>query len=318
MSRVDTLVAAMDSLAVKFLEFTRVVRNDNNKVAVFFEGEDEKYYSIRLATGAPGVEWGGVRCGGKRKVIQMRERIRQHSEYGKSRCIFFVDADFDDNTDLHDYADVYVTPGYSVENFYISDSAFQRILSAEFDVTPYGESSACFEKAFDSFTASKRAYLDAVEDFNCWLRSCRILERTGALTGRLNLNNLEFSSLVNVGLGVCVSVYDADNIEALFPDMVFNVVVDKESSRAILASCSHEASFRGKQQLEFMRVFLTLLKTDRCKKNGRTIFAEKGNVRMNLTKANCLSELSQYADTPKCLLAFLDTYKRGLDMAAIA
>jgi hypothetical protein len=54
-----------------------------------------------------------------------------------------------------------------------------------------------------------------------------------------------------------------------------------------------------------MRIFLTQLKADRNIKAGRKVFKEKGNVKLQLTKGNTISELSQYADTPQCLRDFL-------------
>ncbi len=63
--------------------------------------------------------------------------------------------------------------------------------------------------------------------------------------------------------------------------------------------------FRGKQNLDFFRAFILLLRDDRGKKSGRELFLKSGKVKLQLTKANTLSELSQYADTPTCLKKFL-------------
>ena len=76
-----------------------------------------------------------------------------------------------------------------------------------------------------------------------------------------------------------------------------------------------ERWFRGKQHLEFFRSFLGKLKEDRCKKSAREIFKLKGNVKLNLTKANSISELSQYAETPSCLKAFLENQNFSLSAA---
>ncbi|MCH2559469.1 MAG: hypothetical protein MK005_19520 [Alcanivorax sp.] len=55
MSRVDLLVKARDNLSVKFMEFTRIASKKKSKYALFFEGEDEKYYSVRINSIRPDI-----------------------------------------------------------------------------------------------------------------------------------------------------------------------------------------------------------------------------------------------------------------------
>jgi hypothetical protein len=83
-------------------------------------------------------------------------------------------------------------------------------------------------------------------------------------------------------------------------------VVDVYDSIKYFENFDKELWFRGKQHIGFFRVFINLLIDDRCKKSDRKVFAEKGNVRLaKLSKDNVISELSQYADTPICLINFL-------------
>ncbi len=53
------------------------------------------------------------------------------------------------------------------------------------------------------------------------------------------------------------------------------------------------------------------LKEDKVSDNP-TFFASKGRVMISLSKDNCISELSQYAETPDCLLSFLENAKVSL------
>ena len=91
MSRVDVLVGARSNLSVKFLEFTRIVSKGRSKYALFFEGEDEKYYAVRVNNIRPDIEWRPVNCGGKSNVISLRNKVRSHPVYFDSLCMFFYD-----------------------------------------------------------------------------------------------------------------------------------------------------------------------------------------------------------------------------------
>ncbi|MBS0925997.1 hypothetical protein JK188_16050, partial [Providencia sp. JGM181] len=91
----------------------------------------------------------------------------------------------------------------------------------------------------------------------------------------------------------------------IFSELPSDLIINLDESKCYLENLNGELWFRGKQNLEFFRIFLQKIKEDRCKKTGRCIFKEKGNVRLQLSKLNCISELSQYAETPKCLHEFL-------------
>ncbi|MEH6641024.1 DUF4435 domain-containing protein [Vreelandella glaciei] len=309
MSRVDILVEARGSLSVKFMEFTRVI--SKGKYAVFFEGEDEKYYSVRINTISPGVRWTGIVSGGKSNVINLRAMIRRHTTYCNSQCIFFVDADFDDNASVENYEDVYITPCYSVENFYLSDEAFCRILNAEYGINDSQESLVSYNNSLEFFKLTKNLYLNAIMPFNCLIRELRIMEEKGSLEGRLNINNIKFEDLVRVGLGEVEKIYDEKKPKCVFSELSETMTIDISESKRYFNNINGELWFRGKQNLEFLRVFLGRLKEDCGKKESRTVFENKASIKLQLTKGNCMSELSQYADTPHCLKSFLELRLAG-------
>ncbi|MEZ8652053.1 hypothetical protein AB6D92_24275 [Vibrio splendidus] len=83
-------------------------------------------------------------------------------------------------------------------------------------------------------------------------------------------------------------------------------------SESYFESSEHsvEDLLRGKQQLEFLRLFLTRLKDERSKKDN-VIFSKRTPVKLQLSKANILSELSQYAVTTSCLVEYLKDINRA-------
>ncbi|BEM32304.1 hypothetical protein SME06J_09960 [Serratia marcescens] len=303
MSRVETLVKSRDNLSVKFMEFTRIA--SKNMYAIFFEGEDEKYYSVRINSIRPDLKWSGVNCGGKCNVLNIRKKIRTHQVYATALSMFFVDADFDDNSELTECFDVYVTPCYSVENFYTSKEAFVRVLSAEFGVNEFSDTGSCFNNAIDAFKETKDSYLDAIKEFNFLIRELRLKENRSELIGRLNINNVKFESLIKVDIGRVEKLYDEKIPNSIFPDLSDGLDLQLDNSKQYFSDMSTEKWFRGKQNLEFLRVFIDQIKIERCKKGERKIFKDKGNVKLQTTKGNFISELSQYADTSPCLLDFL-------------
>lgn len=313
MSRVEKLIKSRGNLSVKFMEFTRIV--SKGRYAVFFEGEDEKYYSIRINSIRPDIEWSGINGGGKSNVIELRGKIRKHETYADALCMFFVDADFDDNSEFSDFSDTYVTPCYSVENFYISLDAFIRILSAEFGINDSRDNEQCYVNCIKNFQDTKSEYLNSIKYFNFLIRELRLMERKGELEGSLNINNINFENLVRVDLGVVEKVYDEKKPKSIFSDLREDMIVDLNGSEKHFKDLPGDLWFRGKQNLEFFRVFIEKLKFERCRKGARKIFKDKGVVKLQMSKGNCISEISQYADTPSCLKKFLEVQKSVLHAA---
>jgi hypothetical protein len=306
MSRVEVLKTSRNSISVKFLEFTRIVSKSTNRVAIFFEGEDEKYFSGRINNIRPDIKWSGVNSKGKFNVVELRTKIRKHPVYQNSSCLFFVDRDFDSNADINGLNDIYLTPCYSIENLYISNSTFERIIAAEFGLSDTTEEHKCYEKLLNIYIKTKDSYLQEIKYFNCLIRELRKMEYKGTINSRLNINNLSIDDLVSVNIGNVVKKYNENAPFSLFSELPHDLQVCLQSSEDHFAELSAELWYRGKQHLEFLRVFLGRVKEDRCKKTSRILFQSKGNVKLSLTKANTISELSQYADTPPCLKEFLE------------
>lgn len=262
MSRVEMLSNSRDSGSVRFLEFTRIVSRNKQKIAVFFEGEDEKYYSIRINTFVPELSWSGIKCGGKAKVLEMKTKIEHHPTYKNHRCIYFIDSDFDDNTEHLDANNVYVTPCYSIENLYISDACFIRILNAEFGINDCCEEHEDFETCLKLFKTQKEKYLNEISNFNYMIRDIRQKENDKKSKSKLNINNIDFDKVIKVSLDDVISCYDKNNAKSVFPDLASDIEIDFDVHNTFFADKCSETWFRGKQHLEFLRVFLTNIKTD--------------------------------------------------------
>lgn len=305
MNRVEVMKAARVTPSVKFMEFTRIYSSKGKDHCIsFFEGEDAKYYTVRINNILSTQQITSVNCGGKKNVIGVRKLIRGHRNYSDAFCIFFVDRDFDDNSEFSNWQDTYVTPCYSVENFYLNSESFSCFLMAEMNLSPYGEERECYNKTLEVY----RAFINDLEkiflDFNSWIYIYKINEYEGRNV-ELNLNNIDVDKLVEFDCfalkriyGTCLELFP--NAYEIDDEMLLSAKSYFEDLEVPLIN-----NFRGKQLLECLRIFLEALKRDRTQKKDRVIFENKGSVKIMLTKNNMLSEYSQYANTPKCLKKFL-------------
>ncbi|MED5613330.1 DUF4435 domain-containing protein [Janthinobacterium sp. P210005] len=309
MDRIEKMKASVQSYSVKFMEVTRIFSKMPDAYVCIFEGEDSKYYSPRLNCILDQESWRGVNAGGKSKVLEIHNCISEHPIYSGFRYACFIDSDYDHWTDYSGKGKLYKTAGYSIENYYTTDYAVRNIIASEFNISEFGEESGDFNKVIAMYLDLLDIFCYAVSEFNYYAKAHRIMERNGAAKIKLNLSNVKISDLVKIDLDSVVVAYDTENPATIFKDAQ-GIHFDKEAlleAEVTLPKEKWQTQFRGKQQMEFLRHWLSLLKSDRCSKNPK-IFSKSGNVKISLSKENCISELSQYASTPGCLKSFLDNF----------
>lgn len=309
MNRVQRMQEQGSSYSVKFFEMTRIHSKDNSILICIFEGEDEKYYSNRLNSFKGQGCWSGINTGGRLPVLKLIETIDKHDLYSKISYAGFIDRDYEDWFVNPNPNKIYVTPCYSIENLYVTENCFKQILSAEFGITEFNENKDDFVKCLNVFKGRLNEFLDGVEKFNLWVKAHRIMKRDDDKVRNLNLGNINTKNIVRVNIDDSTMVYNPNDPLTIFKDLAgFNFSLDamKEASNSFQNS-NRAYFFRGKQQIDFMRELLLKLKNDRTSKNPQ-FFSKKGNVSISISKDNAISELSQYADTPDCLVSFIQSY----------
>lgn len=312
MDRVNKLKESAGAASVKFMEFMRVSSKNPDTVICVFEGEDEKYYSPRLTVYLNPLEWHGINAGGKKNVIALFNLISSHPIYQKSRFLCFVDKDFESWWVNPCSEKIYQTPCYSIENLYMSEQVFKRVLSSEFQITEFNESSSEFEKCTGLFSRLKGEYFQIATPFNITLKAFRIMQRDEKESIVVNANNIKINKLISLTLDGVVPAYDLENALELFREATnANLCPDSyaEASASLMAG-SQENDFRGKQNADFFRLFLSALKSDRVS-DTPVFFPQRKPVKLNLSRENFISELSQYASTPDCLVSFLTNYREA-------
>ena len=129
----EALAKKRSEAAVVYSRFALLIpKYGTDVVYCFVEGYDMPYYraSIRNICRKEPVE---IRCHGKASVIAANKYIEGREDCKMYTKRYFVDRDFDENKDLPE--SVFVTDGYAIENYYLSDKCVSNILETEFKIS---------------------------------------------------------------------------------------------------------------------------------------------------------------------------------------
>ncbi|WP_155740274.1 DUF4435 domain-containing protein [Burkholderia territorii] len=270
-----------------------------------YEGKDSQYYGSRISSITGRSRIATIVAKGKKNVINIFEHTAENSDIDRTRLAFFVDKDFD-ATHPSDPS-FYVTPGYSIENFYITDEAFAAILQNEFDMHGY-EYRNKIAKLTQTFNGWRERMCRSAAMLNAWIFFQK--QQPGY---SLNLSDVKFTELFELSFNgrrfSCKPRYNLTALKHLFPS------ASPASAKNIAASLvqlqqngSAELSYRGKYFMEFLHFALDHLKKDALNK-PHLFFGKKIKPTLPLTKRNLLNELAQHATTPPCLRTFLAAYQ---------
>ncbi len=306
MDRIEVMQQAGSGMSVKFTEVTRAYSKDKSQLICIFEGEDEKYFCARINQALNDRKWHPINTGGKAVVLELFDTISNHPDYKTIDYKCFVDHDFEDWYQNPEPRKIYITPCYSIENLYVSESVFKRVMSAEFNVNEHAGDGSDYAQCIAFFRQRLEEYLNHVQTFNHWIKAQRIMVRDHKSNKKLNIRNIKLKSLVETDINSVTIKYDPTDSTTIFSgDQALTIdTTSLIEAQNTLPVSQGAVKFRGKQNIEFLRSLLTILKTDRTSDNPN-IFSTRGNVRLQLSKDNIISELSQYAETPRCLVNFL-------------
>lgn len=245
-------------------------------------------------------------CGGKGAVMKINDLWfrRYQGKAGSSKCLFFLDRDFDCKGSLAIHPPVYVTPKYSIENFFVTERSARRILENEFKVGNEEDVEKCDALAF--FEDMLCQFLDSANELNAWIFLQRKYRLTDPQGYKCHLNGVTFSKLFRVRVDGVQKLYAHASLEALFPDAR---PIDPDVLARYddwFSSTNRRKVFRGKYLIDFLKEILQILREDRGTK-APALFEKKCKVTPNLASGDVVSALSQYATTPACLKTFLAT-----------
>jgi hypothetical protein len=307
MDRAEKLRGERDSYAVTLSNFILSSNKQPERLFCFFEGEDDKYYCVRIDQAIPNSNYASIPCKGKKNLLHIHDIVTTNREYQNHWIAFFTDRDFDTEEKLIDSPVLYYTPCYSIENLYVSLVVFQKILRTEFKISDTDETTQDnFAALSNLFQNMIDRFLDEIEDFMIW-RLIQI-QKVKLSENQYSSLDINLDELVLIGIETVEKKYKLDDLFAKCP------IEDKEWQEKIewiRQQREHRwRIFRGKDQIEFLRKLLTKLKEDATSRNPQ-FFIKKIAVKLSLSKDNIISELSQYAITPDCLHEFLKSIEKN-------
>lgn len=315
---IDILREEADSEHVAFTNFTLKYKNECDKLYCFFEGEDDKkYYSFRIKH-ITERDFFEFPCGGKEQVIKAYNLINSKKEYKISKILFFIDKDFDGEK-VYSNPQIYTTPCYSIENFYTSKKAMCNILKDEFSLQ---EDDSDFSLVIDIYENLQSKFHSETLILNSWL-ACQSDKRTNSkLQSRLKIDNCTNDMFKKIVKSDLKSIYEFPQISShkKIEENVFvkasKVSSDDLSNKIIFFDTKNKQQlFRGKFEIKFLASFLNKLQTE-IGNNSSQLFSNVHNCNLRFEVDNILSVLTQYADTPECLMKYLKRYNKNLTITS--
>lgn len=286
---------------VIFTKFCQAKKHHTDCLFCFFEGEDIKYYSSRIEkyTGYGYEKTISYNCGGRKEVLKAYQLIRSKAEYSHINMMFFIDRDYAPLAEVLD--NVYQTPCYSIENFYTSSNCFSRFIVREFGINVIDED---YKMCIADYSRRQSEFHEKILFLNAWLSCQRKLEEA---------NNEKRIVLADYKISKLFATIAIDKIEVKQP-IEMNLLKQHFNNAYELADDvlqteydfykrnNQQQLFRGKFELEFLRKIVESIKS---KNKDNTYFHSHYNCVYVDVNVNTISALSEYADTPECLIEFL-------------
>jgi len=290
----DLRRAREESANVAYMTFMKHIRQDKNGLFCFFEGKDMPYYYNKVQRIYQG-NYYPIKCNGKSKVLKVYELINNHRIYDKYKKGFFVDRDFDL---LINNRSIYETPCYSIENFYTNPTVFSDILKHELGLTEISES---YMNAMVCYKNLRGQFLEKTTLFNTWYACLKDLRNKNGTETGVSLSDKLPKGFITVSLENIEINYGFEAIKKEFPDALTiseSTLNDKINQ---FNEVDKNCVFRGKYGFFLMMDILEKL----IENSQKTKQFVKEKVKYNITQSQGISQFAQYAETPECLVTYL-------------
>jgi len=291
----------------------------NDYFYCFYEGiDDSKYYNHRIINFS-GREVVHLPTDGKDKLIKVYEILdRKKNTYINSQLLFFIDRDYDffikqdKLIDLEKITNLYITPTYSIENFYTTKKAFERTVKSELHIVEIDEK---FEKLINLFEERQKEFHHIMLDVNAWIATQNYFLHTKEKRN-IPYNELGLNKILKISLQK-IEAKHQNIVEFLENNFSESFLMEDEEIdnkfqelKTLFSKNNFQVIFRGKFEIDFLNKFLKLLVEKANQKDGKGLDFININEKMKikLTLNDTISNLTQYADTPNCLKEFVQNF----------
>ena len=297
MSLRDKMSEEAECVEAIFLSYT--LTKSSQKIFLFFEGIDDfKYYCPRISFVCNDKKYKKYDCNCKKNVLRIHSMItNQTVKDNKSITMFFVDKDYDDNSNIDN--DIYITPTYSIENLYFTDWAIENMIRAEMGLSEHSKDD---ENDFNVAYNYVINFRDKIIKDILYGNACYSLQikKSHEIDGvKPNLSAIKrYDDIANISEFKDIKGKIKNYIE------VSDDEIEEEYERLKSDAIRY---IRGKYMLEIMSKCIQKIEEESNKgaNHERHWFSKKRRMRLNTSESTLISDLSNYAETPRCLINYI-------------
>lgn len=298
----EALVLKSESAPVVFTKFTLLIdKYGEDVVYCFVEGYDMPYYlsPVRMLLCKEPIE---VPCHGKDNVISANKFIENKPEYAHYTKRYFVDRDYTNNDAIPDT--VYITDGYAIENYYLTDRCVSMILRNEFkfDIVDHVKE---FDACIKLFHQEHEKFENAIILFNAWY--CCLHQDASWNQKDVSLDATFPVAWLDCNIGSFIASYTLMDIQTKYPQAPI-IAEEKISEMEEVLRAKGWFYMRGKYEMQFLFTFLQYLKNEPKKSRAYTVAPCSIPFYLN----TMISTFSQYADQPESLRYYIINGKRSI------
>lgn len=305
--RKEMMKSKRKNVSVYLTKLLKRIDSYDSTLVCVFENQDAEYYGSRIDMYINDLVRKNLECKGKEYVLEIKRKVDKNDELRKANILYFIDSDFDEIIGLDEDIDnvidnnVYATPCHSIENLYVSEYSFTRIITDRFHINELDDPDLFVSiiNAFRDFESDADEYL---KELNAWLMVA-IEDSNIDNSIILNINNYSIDSFLSFDGYNVSKIYEFKDLKDIFK---INHHIDESRYNNYLEELgkkSLDKVSRGKYRLEYYREFL--LKIIKDATDGSNVFQNnRRKISLQLSK-NPVSELSSFAETPQCLKSFL-------------
>ena len=291
------LASRLNEAAVIFSRFVLLSSSyGEDAIYCFVEGYDMPYYRA-IIRGVCRKEPIEIKCNGKGNVIAANIYIESMEDYKHYQKRYFVDHDFDNNDDVPDT--IFVTDGYSIENYYLSDKCVGGILETEFKMSRADHHDK-YTKCMDLFHSEHEKFLEGTLLFNAWY-SC-LYANPGWNRKDVSLEDFFPEEWLSLKIGNISYSYNLADIEMKYDKAPHMEEIAVNEEKAKLQAKGH-MFYRGKFEMQFLFEFLRFLQNEPKKSRVYSV----ASCSIPFYQNTMLSTFSQYADVSDNLYKYIET-----------
>ena len=297
-SILDQMRKARKTYEAVYMQFANNRKYYKSFAFCFYEGEDGKYYDLRIRQKFLD-KFVTYTVGNKKEILKLLKKINSEGLYKNVCMMFFVDRDFDKSLSGKD-ENLFETPCYSIENLYAQEECLKRILQSEFGLNVINKD---FQKCIRDFVMREKEFTECILEFNAlsYLRRQKSNSNSNCSFGSFKTRHIAKIKVDKVER----AAHYSETIEMIKSQLQFGIKDIEDAKKKLEEQGNFSLNFRGKNQLDF---FVDFVKELKALNIAGGYFSEKySNIHIDIT-SNRLSELSQYAITPLSLEQFLDVH----------